>query len=384
MAVLQLDTYVLYHIVMARLTFLYFTAWYTDNVPTNDAQVAAHFSSKRPILGMCLKRYSFLSTGQAIRLNTFIDIPTEIGLPSFIQDDNMDVNAPIYGNFKLSLQAVVCHRGNSVDSGHYIAIVRGTSDNPGPNAAARTSVEPSRYWMRFDDLAIERVTLVDIDQALKTESPYLLFYQILPIDEDAAAANLQATGPSSRASNATLDSDIGDIARKLLALSTNNTDDAEELGSGRPSLEITSPERFAPGTSNPVRRPSVAFSEPGHPSASKSRSVPSTSPRLVPTQEGSNGSRSFSRLSSRMTKSNSGSRTGSQSGENRIGTTFSRFAGRLNRERMASEDTENEADESAVETDPETKRGRTKVRESSKGKLKARSRPKLERECVVM
>jgi len=148
-------------------------AWYTNSTPTDDAQLAAHFSSKRPILGMCLKRYSFTPNGTATRLNTYIDIPTEIGLPQFIQDDSQDAEAPMHVNFKLSLQAIVCHRGNSVSSGHYISIVRGTSPSVAP-----------KHWLRFDDLASERVTLTDIDTALKTESPYLLFYQILSIEED--------------------------------------------------------------------------------------------------------------------------------------------------------------------------------------------------------
>lgn len=344
---------------------------------------------------MCLKRYSFLPNGTAIRLNTLIDIPIEIGLPSFIQDDNLDANSRIYGNFKLSLQSLVCHRGNSVGSGHYIAIVRGTSENSVPIAEGRCMPsESSNYWMRFDDLADERVTLVDIDVALRTESPYLLFYQILPIDEDAGATNLQTAAPSSRASNATLDSEIGDIARKLLALaSSNNTDESsvEEVASGRPSVEITGPDSPGPVTTNPARRPSVAFSEPGHADASKPRSAPSTSPRLAPMEEQvSKGSLTFSRRSSRLTKSNSGSRAGSQSGENRIGATFSRFAGRLSRERVAGEETENEAEESAMETDDAAEgrvRGRPKLRERNKAISKAKSREKsrgLERECVVM
>ncbi|KAK2773547.1 hypothetical protein FQN52_002855 [Onygenales sp. PD_12] len=151
--------------------------WYTDSNPSNDSQSAIHFSSRRPILGICLKRYSVLANGNAIRLNTFIDIPVEIGLPHFIKDDEMDNDSPIYGNFKLSLQSVICHRGNSVESGHYIALVRGT-------ALQSESGSPGycRHWMRFDDLAQEKITLIDIEKALSEESPYLLFYQILPID----------------------------------------------------------------------------------------------------------------------------------------------------------------------------------------------------------
>ncbi|KAG5293402.1 ubiquitin C-terminal hydrolase [Histoplasma capsulatum G186AR] len=153
--------------------------WYTDST-LSDAQSAIHFSSRRPILGICLKRYSVLPNGNAVRLNTFVDIPIEIGLPHFIQDDEMENEGPLCGNFKLSLQAVICHRGNSVESGHYIALVRGTSLND-PDKSSKYC----RHWMRFDDLTQERITLVDIEKALVEESPYLLFYQILPIDDDS-------------------------------------------------------------------------------------------------------------------------------------------------------------------------------------------------------
>jgi hypothetical protein len=372
-------------------------AWYTDNTPTNDAQVAAHFASKRPILGMCLKRYSFLPDGRAVRLNTHIDIPTEIGLPHFIQDDNLDANAPIYGNFKLSLQALVCHRGNSVDSGHYIAIVRGTS----PNAGSPVTTGPdtpgtsnSKYWMRFDDLAAERVTLVDIDHALTTESPYLLFYQILPITEDPSAANFP-NAPSSRASDGSTLGDQADFC-------------AEDFASDRPSVEVTGPtdtstQKLAP------RRSSVAFSENSNPGGLQPRSIPSSSPRLAPMEEEIPKGLSFSRRGSRSARSNPGSRTGSrtgsragsQTGENRISATFSRFAERLSRDKITSDGflEEGDGDESALEIDDTVeemkigpaafeKRGRvrTKDREKHKGKFKEKSEKsrKLDRECAVM
>lgn len=378
-------------------------AWYTDNTPTNDAQVAAHFSSKRPILGMCLKRYSFTPNGTATRLNTYIDIPTEIGLPHFIQDDNLDADAPMYGNFKLSLQAMVCHRGNSVDSGHYISIVRGTSPNVAPSGSSTSSDHPPeapKHWLRFDDLAAERVTLIDVDTALKTESPYLLFYQILPIDQDASVANLPKKATSPRASDATLDGDMTEISRKLFGLAVDDTDGstAGDLTSARPSFEITAPDN-ADGH-NTARRPSVVFSEGV--TGPQARSVPSMSPRLAPMEEESTrGTFRFSRRRS-GTKSNSGSRAGSQSGENRVGSTFSRFTGRLSRDKFTS-DGEGEADESALEADDafpddmklgpaaydgreKSGRGRAKDR-GSKGKIKEKSKEKTrkpERECAVM
>ncbi|KAI9679110.1 MAG: hypothetical protein M1829_001780 [Trizodia sp. TS-e1964] len=184
-------------VMMPAWQFFSLIPWYTDNAPCNDAQVAAHFSSKRPTLGLCLKRYSFLPTGKAVRLNTHIDIPLEIGLPHFIQDDNLNDDGPLFGNFKLSLQSVVCHRGESVDSGHYISLVRGdpkATTLPRNFSAGRRQGEEDT-WLRFDDLAKERITEVDITETLKKESPYLLFYQVQPIDEDPFHFNQTAPPP---------------------------------------------------------------------------------------------------------------------------------------------------------------------------------------------
>ncbi|KAI5303453.1 hypothetical protein KEM56_007529 [Ascosphaera pollenicola] len=149
--------------------------WYADNLTSDDAQTAIHFSQKRPILGMCLKR--------PVRRNTYVDIPVEIGLPHFIKDDQIDESAPIFGNFKLVLQAVVCHRGSSTDSGHYISLVQnGNLERPSSRSSVSSGGEPEKTWLRFDDLASERISSVNIEQALREESPYMLFYQILPID----------------------------------------------------------------------------------------------------------------------------------------------------------------------------------------------------------
>ena len=166
-------------------------AWYTDNRPTSDPELAVHFSEKRPILGICLKRYSVLPCGRTIRLATQVDVPVEIGLPHFIQDDRLEDNGPLCGNFKLSLQAVVCHKGTSADSGHYTSLVRSkNASNPifqgGSTQSGHSPFDGNDYWLKFDDLSRERVTLIDIEKALQDETPYLLFYQILPIggDED--------------------------------------------------------------------------------------------------------------------------------------------------------------------------------------------------------
>ncbi|KAI5209108.1 cysteine proteinase [Aureobasidium subglaciale] len=178
-------------VLMPAWQFFKLLPWYTENiVPTSDAQVAAHFSRKRPVLGIALKRYQYSNTGVASRLDTFIDIPLEIAVPNFVSDDEMEDHSPLVGNFKLVLQSVVCHRGVSVNSGHYVSLVRGRAanaqsvDGRSDRPDTAESVEEEDPWMLFDDLARERVTYVDINQKLKEECPYLLFYQVQPIDEE--------------------------------------------------------------------------------------------------------------------------------------------------------------------------------------------------------
>jgi hypothetical protein len=157
-------------------------------------------------------------------LGTQIDIPVEIAVPHFIQDDKLEDSSGLNSNFKLSLQAVVCHRGNSVDSGHYVALVRGTAMPGSPN---RDYTHTTKVWMRFDDLAPHRITVVDIEQALKEETPYLLFYQIVPIDGDPGAITA-GEETTSHERNASI-SEVSDISVLTDV-------------SGRPSFEITRPD----------------------------------------------------------------------------------------------------------------------------------------------
>lgn len=178
-------------VLMPAWQFFKLLPWYTDNMPTSDAQVAAHFAKKRPVLGICLKRYSYTNTGQARRLDTYVDIPLEIAVPDFVSDENMNADGPLVGNFRLMLQAVVCHRGVSLNSGHYVCLSRGRKtpsqrdSSPEERRGSAGSDDMEDPWMRFDDLANPRVSYVDIQETLRKETPYLLFYQVQPIGDDA-------------------------------------------------------------------------------------------------------------------------------------------------------------------------------------------------------
>ena len=191
-----------------------------------------------------------LPNGRAIRLNTYIDIPIEIRLPHFIRDDSDYAEDAQFGNFKLSLQSVVCHRGVSVDAGHYIALVRCRTGDPGAQRGQR-SAQPSRdparehvadEWIRFDDLARERVTRVDIQRALKEESPYLLFYQVLPVDDADARHKLRSPPPPYSASGQDEAIRPGHVsAPSLGSLGTA----ADGLPSERTSLDRPRPEELS-------------------------------------------------------------------------------------------------------------------------------------------
>lgn len=360
----------------------------------NDAQVAAHFSSKRPILGMCLKRYSILPNGNAIRLNTFVDIPTEIGLPHFIQDDRLDEDGPLYGNFKLSLQSVVCHRGNSVDSGHYISLVRGTNTNL---PSTSHSVEPdlnmgnSELWMRFDDLAADRITRVNIEEALKEESPYLLFYQIVPIDDGLTEDYLS----DKRASFISGFEDLHDDPEKenyLSAVSLEST--GRDTPSARLSFDLSS------------LRPTLGTE------TDASSNVPDRTMTGIIDNAQSNTSlrdafaarRSLSIPRRRKeSQSRSRSRGGDQSGEKRLSTAFSRFTSRMSKEKSIEtppanadeHDGQADAEDGTVpsitydETEAkEPERGRDATTKQNNGKQRRKQptnkKERPDRECLVM
>jgi Ubiquitin carboxyl-terminal hydrolase len=192
--------------------------------------------------------------GKAIRLSTYIDIPIEIGLPHFIQDDHMVDSGPLYGNFKLSLQSVVCHRGNSVDSGHYISLTRKTTVGAGAS-------EDAHHWLRFDDLAYPRISVVDIVKALKEETPYLLFYQIVPVEGNPSHTMDGEQVPSYTVSESH-DSWMAGFSTTSLSLSLHPSRESQPT-SERPSVEIRVVDESR-GRS-PVleaRRPSLTISEP--------------------------------------------------------------------------------------------------------------------------
>ena len=192
------------------------------------------------ITGICLKRYSFEPNGTAVRRNTYIDIPLEFALPAFIQDDDMSEDAPLFGNFKIILQAAVCHRGTRVDQGHYIGLAR-TLDPQNPNRDV---------WMRHDDLAGERVVEVDINKFLKDETPYLLFYQVVPLDgEPYSTAGSDFSALPDPPAYTPWDAEIGvqtNAEEKTQSLPRTSTSSDQNRSNGQTEMSSSTPHTESP------------------------------------------------------------------------------------------------------------------------------------------
>lgn len=271
--------------------------------------------------------------GRATRQNTFIDIPLDIRLPHFIEDDMMSDTGPLIGNFKLSLQSVICHRGNSLHSGHYVSFVRGAAEiADGDSTSSRrlsSNSRPPNYpadrWIRHDDLAQpDRVQYVDIEQALKDEMPYLLFYQIQPtsnIPLSSAADHrppLYDSGIDLRVSECSPVVSNGQPDSYCLDNSTSESTpglrDSSEIE--RPRYSINLPEE---------RRGSLALTDtsigsiPGGFRTPEVVSMPPTPPEETTAQR-------ITRAASRFTRSSSKSRPASSSGEKRPSATFPRMS----------------------------------------------------------
>ena len=318
-------------VMMPAWQFFSLIPWYTNNVPSNDAQVAAHFSSSRPILGICLKRYYMLPNGTAVKRKTHVDIPLEIALPHFIQDDKMAEDGPVFGNFKLSLQSVVCHQGVSVESGHYISLVR--SPDPEKNG--------EDIWMRFDDLAKERVIDADVEQFLGVESPYLLFYQVIPIEGDPgniaegethvlSSENPPAYSESTVSRDSNLDSAVGGLSVSVPSHQSEMQRPSLEIH--RPSLDTSVSDEDSRGRSSIERRPSVVFADD---SVSSTNIDILPTPNVGPGQTNGFNALAASRRGSKTTKSSSKSRPSSGGNDNRMSTSLTRLAKVISRDKLS-------------------------------------------------
>lgn len=153
-----------------------------DGNVNSTANSSREFANRRPVLPICLKRYSF-ENDRANRLAKKVIIPPVISLPSFVADDNDDNKAS--HNYKLILESAICHRGTTITSGHFVSVVRknynqiNESDTEAYNAP----------WFLYDDVHKPKVVEKSFKEVFATEWPYILFYRLVSIGEVESSNN---------------------------------------------------------------------------------------------------------------------------------------------------------------------------------------------------
>ncbi|KAL0943945.1 ubiquitin c-terminal hydrolase family protein [Colletotrichum truncatum] len=312
--------------------------------PKNDMEVAMNFN-QRPVVGICLKRYMMTNSGVPQRHNTFIDIPDSLRLPHFMLAGETQLEEDPNGfsmEYKLVLQSVICHRGDSLYSGHYVSFARVApkllTDNRRHDLDPPPDYEEAQ-WVKFDDLNIEsRVTYVDdIKQALKDEMPYLLFYQIVPMVEVASTEETETEPPSYNESKVSINLPASPNPQEGThsGIPSSKSDYFENTSISPPkapsirfSSELERPSRLSFDDEpyglgfKDSRRGSVTFTDStlGTPAITPE----AVSPALTPNEETT--AQRLSRAAARFT-AKSKSRPTSQAGEGRISLTMTRLGG---------------------------------------------------------
>lgn len=150
---------------------------FTNETPHTYAKTSKEFVNRRPILPICLKRYSFNSSDSSTtRSKKRIIIPPIINLPQFVADE-ADGDAPT--QFKLILESAVCHRGTSISLGHFVSVIRKDTNNT--NESEEEAYNAT--WYLYDDMKKKsRVVEKSFKQIFKSEWPYMLFYRLVAIE----------------------------------------------------------------------------------------------------------------------------------------------------------------------------------------------------------
>lgn len=349
--------------------------------------------------------------GTPQRQDTQIDIPDVLRLPNFILDDDEQVEEDPYGfrtGYKLVLQSVVCHRGDSLQSGHYIALARVDpkllTDNRRCDVDPPPDYEESQ-WVKFDNLLLDsRVTPVeDLKQGLKDEMPYLLFYQIVPAIDSTDSIPTQPPGYNeSLISLGTLNPGDSTIPTSRTP-STNASANATPASiSSKPSIRISSDldldrpalsgddvpnTASSRGNSRPhsIALPDVFFPETHTQNPGTSSPGPTTPSEETTAQRLSRAAARFSR--------GSRSRNASQQGEGRasfgVKLGLLRTSKEFLREPPSTPSTRAPSADGREEETVEEKAGKKKKGKAAKGEKahktdKRDNEDEADRECVVM
>lgn len=164
--------------------------FYTDDNDLDGNETKARnsreFANRRPILPICLKRYSFsMGDYQASRSKRRVIIPPVINLPLFVADDPKNSGSDTPVGYKLILESAVCHRGTTIESGHFVSAVR--KNNHIEEQTLKESLKAS--WYLYDDMKKTKVVTKTFQEIFDTEWPYMLFYRLVASEVKTAPSS---------------------------------------------------------------------------------------------------------------------------------------------------------------------------------------------------
>ncbi|ODQ81495.1 hypothetical protein BABINDRAFT_159774 [Babjeviella inositovora NRRL Y-12698] len=193
-------------VLLPAWMFLQLLPFYTSDSTNHISPSSVHFVSRRPILPICLKRFAYRkATGKFERLKSKVVIPPVIDLPNFIADTAET-------RYKLVLESAVCHRGTSMNSGHFVCAAR----KKVIDARTRDAATEQSTWHLFDDLnKKERVTEMTFREIFDTEWPYMLFYRMVGLEDGREVippvnAKTRYWGDSDKANEANVTSEVAE------------------------------------------------------------------------------------------------------------------------------------------------------------------------------
>lgn len=170
-------------VILPAWMLLRLLPFYTDDNDTNKcnesiARNTHEFANRRPVLPICLKRYSFaMDKSHGVRSLKRIIIPPVIDLPAFVADCAPTQMAPTQ-SFKLILESAICHRGKTIESGHFVSVAR--KNTHVENETLEESLDAT--WYLYDDLKASRVVTKKFKDVFESEWPYMLFYRLVAVD----------------------------------------------------------------------------------------------------------------------------------------------------------------------------------------------------------
>ncbi|KAG2225603.1 hypothetical protein INT45_013714, partial [Circinella minor] len=165
-----------------------------------ETQTPQSFPDWHLMLPIVLNRYRYDQRGNSHKINTLIDIPPQIEFNRFV---NRNTDYPICGTCGrrvecvMRLQSAVCHKGNSVHAGHYIAYAKSSNsinDNNSNNNSNITNHQENdndneicnNSLSYLDDLdPTKRIrTIIGQHGTVRAElarDAYMLFYELVKL-----------------------------------------------------------------------------------------------------------------------------------------------------------------------------------------------------------